>query len=49
MTKCDFCTKSDQKGKCFYGTSLAREKDCNNAIERMIRAFQNMNSDKKRK
>lgn len=38
MTKCDFCTKSDGNGKCFWSTS-ARESDCKKAIERMVEAL----------
>lgn len=39
MTKCDFCTKSDGKGKCSWLTQGAREYDCEKAIKRMIEAL----------
>lgn len=43
MTKCDFCTKSNQKGKCFWGSALARERDCELAIKRMVEAIKEGN------
>ena len=36
MTKCDFCTKSDGSGKCFWSFQSAREDDCKRAIEKMV-------------
>lgn len=39
MTKCDFCTKSDGNGKCFWCLQSARESDCEKAIKRMIEAL----------
>ena len=39
MTKCDFCTMSDPKGKCFWSSRMAAEDDCKKAIERMIIAL----------
>lgn len=47
MTKCDFCTKSNKNGKCFWSTS-ARESDCRRAIELMIKALQGSKSETKR-
>ena len=44
MTKCDFCTKSDQKVKCFWGSALAREHDCKIAIDKMVKALSTKNS-----
>ena len=46
MTKCDFCTKSDPKGKCFFGTCVAREFYCEEAINKMIKAFKLLNGGK---
>ena len=31
MTKCDFCTKSDSKGNCYWSFQSARESDCRKA------------------
>lgn len=39
MTKCDFCTKSDSKGKCSWSIQSFRENDCEKAINRMVRVF----------
>ena len=39
MTKCDFCTMSDPKGKYFWSSRTAAEDDCREAIKRMIKAF----------
>jgi hypothetical protein len=39
MIKCEFCTKSNQKGKCFWSTQPAREFDCEKAIKRMTEAL----------
>lgn len=39
MTKCDFCTKSDSKGNCYWSFQSARESDCRKAIEKMIEAL----------
>lgn len=41
MTKCDFCTKSDSKGNCFWTLQGNRESDCEKAIERMVKALKN--------
>ena len=46
MTKCDFCTKSDPKGKCFFETYAAREFYCKEAINKMITAFKLLNGGK---
>lgn len=40
MTKCDFCTKSSPKGKCFWSSTMAREEDCKKAIKRMVEAIE---------
>lgn len=42
MTKCDFCTKSLPNGGCWW-TSIAREEDCQKAIEQMTEALKNSN------
>lgn len=47
MTKCDFCTKSDGKGKCSWLTQGAREYDCEKAIKRMTEALKGMGDKKK--
>lgn len=39
MTKCDFCTMSDSKGKCFYYSKRAAESDCKKAINRMMQVY----------
>lgn len=35
MKKCDFCTKSDPSGKCYWSMQGARESDCEKAIKKM--------------
>lgn len=47
MTKCDFCTMY-HNGKCFWTSVTTAESDCEKAIERMIKALQNIGSDKKK-
>lgn len=47
MNKCDFCTKSDGKGKCSWFTQGAREYDCEKAIKRMTEALKGMGDKKK--
>lgn len=49
MTKCDFCTKSDPSGKCYWTIQACREDDCKKAIKLMTQALQSMGSDKKRR
>lgn len=44
MTKCDFCTESSPKGKCFWSTLGARRSYCEKAIKRMTEAFKGANS-----
>ena len=39
MTKCDFCTMSSPKGKCFYISQTARQGDCKKAIDKMVEAL----------
>lgn len=49
MKKCDFCTMSDDSGKCFYLPTMteARERYCKEAIRQMVKALQGMDSDRK--
>ena len=44
MTKCDFCTKYDPKKGCFWLSTVAREDDCEKAIQKMIKALKGMGS-----
>lgn len=39
MTKCDFCTESDYKGKCFWETRARRSRYCEQAIKNMVEAL----------
>lgn len=39
MTKCDFCTMSDPKGKCFWSSRVAAEDDCREAIKKNGKSF----------
>jgi len=39
VMKCDFCTKSEPNGKCFWSTVSARQFDCEKAINNMVKAF----------
>lgn len=48
MKKCDFCTMSIPRGKCFYSSQVAREDDCKKAIKRMTEAL-GKEPEKKRK
>lgn len=48
MTKCDFCTKSNTQGKCYWSIQSCRENDCRKAIELMIKALQGIGSNKKK-
>ena len=41
MTKCDFCTKSDEKGRCSWSMQTLKESDCKKAIKRMVEALKN--------
>lgn len=43
MTKCDFCTMSDPKGKCFWTSRVAAEDDCREAIKRMVKTLSGKN------
>lgn len=36
MTKCDFCTKSNSEGKCYWYSQKLRENDCGKAIKAMM-------------
>lgn len=47
MTKCDFCTKSDGNGKCFWSFQSVRESDCEKAIRKMTEAIKGMGDKKK--
>ena len=46
MTKCDFCTESNQKGRCFWSTTGGRRPHCEKAIQKMIEALKCKKSDK---
>lgn len=35
MTKCDFCTESNENGKCFWSTQFAKRDYCIKAIDKM--------------
>lgn len=49
MKKCDFCTQSDQNGKCFWSAKTARENYCKEAIKQMVKALgQETKENKKR-
>lgn len=48
MNKCDFCTQSDEKGKCFWNFQSARETDCEKAIKKMTEAIKGMENKEKR-
>lgn len=39
MTKCEFCTECDSKGKCFWETRNGRYNYCEKAIKRMVEAL----------
>ena len=39
MKKCDFCTQSDEQGKCYYVSRSVKEKYCKEAIKQMIKAM----------
>lgn len=43
MNKCDFCTQSDQEGKCPWNHAATREKHCKTAIDKMIKVLSDMN------
>lgn len=45
MKKCDFCTQSDQNGKCCWNLPSAREKYCKEAIKQMVKAIGKQNKD----
>ena len=47
IKKCDFCTKSDENGNCFFISQGARERDCEKAIERMTKAIKGATNKKK--
>lgn len=39
MKKCDFCTQSDENGKCYWSLKSAREEYCKEAIKQMVKAM----------
>lgn len=39
MKKCDFCTQSDESGKCYWSLRPARVKYCKKAIKQMVKAM----------
>lgn len=39
MKKCDFCTKSSPNGCCFWACQTARENDCSEAIDKMVKVL----------
>lgn len=39
MKKCDFCTKSSPSGCCYWANQTAREDDCSEAIDKMVRVL----------
>lgn len=43
MTKCNFCPMSSPSGKCFWTSQVAREDDCEKAINKMTKALQKQN------
>lgn len=49
MNKCDFCTMSSLRGKCFWNSQVAREDDCKKAIKRMSEALEKEPEKKKKK
>ena len=46
MTKCDFCTESDGKGKCDWSLPFCRKPYCEKAIKRMVEALSNIKNKK---
>lgn len=46
MTKCDFCTKSNADGKCFFLSATLRKFYCKKAIEQMNLVAENFNNNK---
>ena len=43
MTKCDFCFKSTPDGKCYWSLQVLRERDCEDAIKRMMEFLRSCN------
>ena len=41
MKKCDFCTQSDENGKCKWSLQISKEPYCKEAIKHMIEAMGN--------
>lgn len=39
MNKCDFCTQSDENGKCHWSLQSIREEYCKEAIKQMVKAM----------
>lgn len=44
MTKCDYCTKSNSDGKCYWYSQKLRENDCDKAIRLMMEVQKNIGS-----
>ena len=47
MTKCDFCTESNEKGKCYWEYQSSKREHCEKAIDRMSKALGQDSSSKK--
>lgn len=47
MTKCDFCTESNEKGKCYWEYQSSKREHCEKAIDRMSKALGQDSSKKK--
>lgn len=39
MTKCDFCTESNEKGKCYWEYQSSKREHCEKAIDRLSKAL----------
>lgn len=48
MTKCDFCTESNERGKCYWGYQSSKREYCEKAIDRMSKALGQDSSSKNR-
>jgi hypothetical protein len=46
MTKCDFCTESNGRGKCYWGYQSIKREYCEKAIDRMSKALGQSNGSK---
>ena len=47
MTKCDFCTESNERGKCYWEYQSSKREHCEKAIDRMSKALGQDSSSKK--